>query len=277
MSASGSEPGAGAGEVAADAPALRLRGVSVVRDGRYLLYNVDWSVLAGQHWVVLGPNGAGKSTLMRVAALYLHPSEGEVEVLGRRLGRVDVRRMRHLVGYAAAFLSDGLRPNIRAVDVVVTAIHGALEPWWHDYSDAEREKAHSLLERVGVGPLAEHPFGSLSSGERQRVQIARTLMTDPSLLLLDEPTAALDLAGRESLIRTLEDLSQDPSTPPSVLVTHHTEEIPSGFKHVLLLREGKAIATGEANEVLTSENLSRCFDLELELEHRRGRWWAFAK
>ena len=263
--------------MAADAPALRLRGVSVVRDGRRLLDGINWSVLAGQRWVVLGPNGAGKSTLMRVAALYLHPSEGEVEVLGRRLGRVDVRRMRHLVGYAAAFLSDGLRPSISAVDVVVTAVHGALEPWWHEYSDAEREKACSLLNRLGVVHLADHPFGSLSSGERQRVQIARTLMTDPALLLLDEPTAALDLAGRESLIRTLDDLSKDPSTPPTVLVTHHTEEIPSGFEHVLLLREGKAIAAGGADEVLTNENLSQCFDLELELEHRRGRWWAFAK
>ncbi len=259
------------------ASALRLRGVSVVRDGRRLLDSVDWNVEGGQRWVVLGPNGAGKSTLMRVAALYLHPSEGDVEVLGRRLGRVDVRRMRHLVGYAAAFLSDGLRPSISAVDVVVTALHGALEPWWHDYSSDEREKAYTLLERLGVGHLADQPFGSLSSGERQRVQIARTLMTDPALLLLDEPTAALDLAGRESLIRTLDDLSKDPSTPPTVLVTHHTEEIPSGFEHVLLLREGKVIAAGGADEVLTSENLSRCFDLALELEHRRGRWWAFAK
>ncbi len=275
MNSAVSEPAAGG--MAADAPALRLREVSVVRDGRRLLDGINWSVLAGQRWVVLGPNGAGKSTLMRVAALYLHPSEGEVEVLGRRLGRVDVRRMRHLVGYAAAFLSDGLRPSISAVDVVVTAVHGALEPWWHEYSDAEREKACSLLNRLGVVHLADHPFGSLSSGERQRVQIARTLMTDPALLLLDEPTAALDLAGRESLIRTLDDLSKDPSTPPTVLVTHHTEEIPSGFEHVLLLREGKAIAAGGADEVLTNENLSQCFDLELELEHRRGRWWAFAK
>ena len=259
------------------ASALRLRGVSVVRDGRRLLDSVNWHVQGGQRWVVLGPNGAGKSTLMRVAALYLHPSEGDVEVLGRRLGRVDVRRMRHLVGYAAAFLSDGLRPSISAVDVVVTALHGALEPWWHDYSSDEREKAYTLLERLGVGHLADQPFGSLSSGERQRVQIARTLMTDPALLLLDEPTAALDLAGRESLIRTLDDLSKDPSTPPTVLVTHHTEEIPSGFEHVLLLREGKVIAAGGADKVLTSQNLSRCFDLALELEHRRGRWWAFAK
>ncbi len=260
----------------AEQAALALRGVSVVREGRYLLQDVDWRVLAGQRWAILGPNGAGKSTLLKVASLYLHPTSGEVEVLGRRLGRVDVRRMRHLVGYAAAALSDRMRPSITAEDVVMTAIHGALEPWWHDYGEGDRSKARALLGRVGVDHLAGHSFGSLSSGERQRVQIARTLMSDPALLLLDEPTAALDLAGRESLIRTLDDLCEDPSTPPTVLVTHHTEEIPKGFDHVMLLREGRVVSAGGISEVLTSTNLSTCFGLALSLERRRGRWWAYA-
>jgi len=257
-------------------PALRLSGVGVVRDRRPLLAGVNWTVQPGERWVVLGPNGAGKSTLLRVAALYLHPTEGTVEVLGRRLGRVDVRRMRHRVGYASAMLSDRIRPTISASDAVMTARHGALEPWWHSYSDADRQRAADLLERLGCGHLGGRQFGLLSSGERQRVQIARTLMTEPGLVLLDEPTAALDLAGREELVRSLDALGADPATPPTVLVTHHVEEIPAGFDHVLLLREGRAVAAGPINEVLTAERLSACFSMELELEHHRGRWWAHA-
>ena len=256
--------------------ALRLIGVGVVRDRRPLLADVNWTVSPGERWVVLGPNGAGKSTLLRVAALYLHPTEGTVEVLGRRLGRVDVRRMRHQVGYASAMLSDRIRPTISALDAVMTARHGALEPWWHSYDDADRRRAADLLELMGCGRLGKQQFGLLSSGERQRVQIARTLMTDPGLVLLDEPTAALDLAGREELVRTLDALSADPSTPPTVLVTHHVEEIPTGFNHVLMLREGRVIAAGPIGEVLTAEYLSACFAMALELEHHRNRWWAHA-
>ena len=256
--------------------ALRLIGVSVVRDRRPLLADVNWTVSPGERWVVLGPNGAGKSTLLRVAALYLHPTEGTVEVLGRRLGRVDVRRMRHQVGYASAMLSDRIRPTISALDAVMTARHGALEPWWHSYDEADRRRAADLLELMGCGHLGKQQFGLLSSGERQRVQIARTLMTDPGLVLLDEPTAALDLAGREELVRTLDALSADPSTPPTVLVTHHVEEIPTGFNHVMLLRQGRVIAAGPIDDVLTDSHLSDCFSMDLELEHHRGRWWAHA-
>lgn len=257
-------------------PALRLSGVGVVRDRRPLLAGVNWTVQPGERWVVLGPNGAGKSTLLRVAALYLHPTEGTVEVLGRRLGRVDVRRMRHRVGYASAMLSDRIRPTISALDAVMTARHGALEPWWHSYDDTDRQRAADLLERMGCGHLGGQQFGLLSSGERQRVQIARTLMTEPGLVLLDEPTAALDLTGREELVRSLDALSADPTTPPTVLVTHHVEEIPAGFDHVLLLREGRVVAAGPIDEVLTAERLSACFSMDLELEHHRGRWWAHA-
>ena len=257
-------------------PALRLTGVGVVRDRRALLADVNWTVEPGQRWVVLGPNGAGKSTLLRVAALYLHPTRGTVEVLGRRLGRVDVRRMRHQVGYASAMLSDRIRPTISALDAVMTARHGALEPWWHSYDDADRQRAADLLERMGCGHLGTQQFGLLSSGERQRVQIARTLMTEPGLVLLDEPTAALDLAGREELVRTLDALSADPTTPPTVLVTHHVEEIPAGFDQVLLLRQGRVVAAGPIEKVLTNRHLSDCFDMALELEHHRGRWWAHA-
>ena len=260
----------------APAPALRLQDVGVVRDRRPLLAGVSWAVRQGERWVVLGPNGAGKSTLLRVAALYLHPTEGTVEVLGRRLGRVDVRRMRHRVGYASAMLSDRIRPTLSALDAVMTARHGALEPWWHSYDDADRRRATGLLDRMGCGHLAGQQFGLLSSGERQRVQIARTLMTEPGLVLLDEPTAALDLSGREELVRTLDALSADPATPPTVLVTHHVEEIPAGFDHVLLLRAGRVVGAGPIGEILTAERLSACFGMDLELEHHRGRWWAHA-
>ncbi len=258
------------------APALRLTGVGVVRDRRELLAEVDWTVEPGERWVVLGPNGAGKSTLLRVAALYLHPTTGTVEVLGRRLGRVDVRRMRHRVGYASAMLSDRIRPTLSALDSVMTARHGALEPWWHSYDDADRQRAADLLDRMGCGHLGAQQFGLLSSGERQRVQIARTLMTEPGLVLLDEPTAALDLAGREELVRTLDALGADPTTPPTVLVTHHVEEIPTGFDRVLLLREGRVVAAGPITDVLTDSHLSDCFGMALELERHRGRWWAHA-
>ena len=257
-------------------PALRLSNVGVVRDRRPLLSGVNWTVQQGERWVVLGPNGAGKSTLLRVAALYLHPTEGTVEVLGRRLGRVDVRRMRHRVGYASAMLSDRIRPTISALDAVMTARHGALEPWWHSYDDADRQRAADLLERLGCSHLGGQQFGLLSSGERQRVQIARTLMTEPGLVLLDEPTAALDLAGREELVRSLDALSADPATPPTVLVTHHVEEIPAGFDHLLLLQAGRVVAAGPIDEVLTAARLSDCFGMDLELEHHRGRWWAHA-
>ena len=200
-------------------PVLHMDGVSVRRDDTVLLDRVDWQVEPGQRWVVLGPNGSGKSTLLRLAALHLHPSEGAVHVLGETLGHTDTRVLRRRIGYAAAALADSLRPGIDAADVVMTALNGALEPWWHDYDDADRERARELLKQVGCGHRADHAFGTLSSGERQRVLLARTLMTDPEVLLLDEPTAALDLGGREELVGTLAALAADPATPPVLSVS----------------------------------------------------------
>ncbi len=217
-------------------PALEMRGVAVVRDGRRILDGVDWRVETDERWVVLGANGSGKTTLLRVASLYLHPTEGTVTVLGGMLGHTDVRSLRTHVGLASPALADLLRPDVAVADVVMTAKHAALEPWWHAYDDADRVRARGLLERLGVDRLADRPFGSLSSGERQRVQLARTLMADPGLVLLDEPTAGLDLGGREDLVDRLATLAADPALPPVVLVTHHVEEIPAGFTHLLVLR-----------------------------------------
>ena len=260
-----------------EALALRLAGVGFTRDKRPILADIDWEVPAGQRWVVLGANGSGKTTLLRIAALYEHPTAGTVDVLGQRLGRVDVRRMRHLVGFVSPALAQMLRPHLRAVEVVMTARHGALEPWWHDYTDDDRERAHKLLEQVGAGGLGERTIATLSSGERQRVQIARSLMTDPGLVLLDEPASTLDLGGREMLVGDLTALANDPAAPPLAMVTHRTEEIPAGFTHVLMLRNGQVLAQGPLEDVLTSESLSACFALPLDLEHRNGRWHSQAR
>lgn len=258
-----------------DPPALVLDDVSLVRDGRALLDRVSWTVGAGERWVVLGRNGSGKSSLLRIASLYLHPSSGSVEVLGERLGRTDVRTLRRRIGVASAGMADQLRGDLVALDVVMTAKNAALEPWWHSYDDADRERAHDCLDRMEIGRLATRSFATLSSGERQRVLLARTLMSEPGLLVFDEPTAGLDLAGREELVRSLAVLAEDPSGPAIVLVTHHVEEIPDGFDHVLLLRDGRVSANGAIGEVLDAANLSACFGLELGIERRHGRWWAW--
>ncbi|MGD9796808.1 MAG: ABC transporter ATP-binding protein [Acidimicrobiia bacterium] len=259
-----------------DPAALRLAGVGVVRDGRPILAALDWTVGAGEHWVVLGANGSGKSTLVRIAALDLHPSTGTVDVLGERLGRTDVRSLRRRIGYASAALADSLRPSISAFDVVLTARRGALEPWWHTYDDDDRDRAAESLARLGVDGLAARPFGTLSSGERQRVLVARTLVNDVGIVLLDEPNAGLDLGGREWLVAGLQDLAVDPATPPMVLVTHHLEEIPPAFERALLLRDGHVVAAGPVSEVLTSARLSETYGLSLEVSERDGRHTARA-
>jgi len=258
-------------------PALQLTDVTVRLGERDVLRDVSWTVAPGERWVVLGRNGSGKTTLVRVASLYQHPSRGEVAVLGEVLGRTDVRALRTRIGVASSLLVDKLRPALLARDVVMTAKFGALEPWWHEYDDADRARAAALLTGLGVGHLATQPFGTLSSGERQRVQLARTLMTDPGLLLLDEPTAGLDLGGREELVAALDDLAHQPGSPPIVLVTHHVEEIPPSFTHALVLREGLVHACGPIDDVIRRDVLSAGFGLELELERRGGRYAAWAR
>ena len=259
------------------ATALELDQVSVRIDGRTVLSDLSWAVEDGQRWVVLGPNGSGKTTLLRVASLYLHPTAGSVRVLGQTVGRLDVRALRPRIGLASAALANQVRPQVSARDAVMTARFGALEAWWHVYDDADRARAEALLDRFGVGGHADQAFGTLSSGVRQRVQLARTLMTDPDLVLLDEPTAGLDLGGREDLLGRLAGLARDPSTPPLVLVTHHVDEIPEGFTHALVLAAGRVVALGPIQEVITGSVLGDAFGLDLEVEHRGGRWTARAR
>lgn len=255
---------------------LVLSDVGVWRDGSTILAGVSWTVERGQRWVVLGPNGSGKTTLLRIASLYLHPSTGTVAVDGELLGRTDVRRLRTRIGLASPAFGDLLRPLLTAREVVMTARHAALEPWWHTYDDADRADAADLLHRFGVGDLADRTVATLSSGERQRVLLARAFSGDPAIVLLDEPTAGLDLGGREDLVGRLEALGADPERPPTVLVTHHVEEIPRTTTHVLLLREGRVLGQGPVEEVLTADALSALFGVSVELVRRRGRWSAAA-
>lgn len=258
-------------------PALRLDDVGVRIDGRPILVDVDWTIGRDERWVVLGPNGSGKTTLLRVAALALHPTTGTVEVLGARLGRVDVRSHRTRIGTAGAAVAAALRPDLVVADVVMTGRRGALEPWWHTYDDNDRDAALARLRQFGIDHLAAQRFGTLSSGERQRALLARALVNDPGLLLLDEPAAGLDLGGREELVQDLSRLADDPSAPAIVLVTHHLEEVPSTFTHALLLREGRVSARGPVDEVLADGPVSECFGLEVAVERAGGRWSARAR
>ena len=256
-------------------PAAILEGVGLVRDGRAILADVDWTIRAGDRWILLGPNGCGKTTLLQVLSTYLYPTRGTVTVLGERHGRTDVRALRRRIGYASAALARLLKPRLTAFEAVVTGADGVLDPWWGTYGEAEHTRARSLLERFGCAPLADQAIGLLSEGERQRVQIARALMTDPDLLLLDEPTAGLDLGAREQLVAQLAGLAADPSAPPMVFVTHHVEEIPRHFTHAMLMRSGRVVARGPLAGTLTAGALSACFAMPLHLEARDGRYAAW--
>ncbi len=253
-----------------------MSGVTVVREGAALLAEVDWSVQEGERWAVLGPNGAGKTTLLAVAAASLFPSAGSVVLLGERFGEVDLGELRTRVGLTSSALNDRVPPQEKAVDVVVTAAHGVLGRWQEGYDDADVARATDLLGRVGLRAFADRRYGSLSEGERKRVLLARALMTDPELLLLDEPAAGLDLGAREALLRLLARLSAAPGAPPSVLVTHHVEEVPAGTTHALLLSRGRVVASGPIGDVLTGPLLTRAFGIPLQVTSAEGRWTARA-
>ena len=248
-----------------------------MRDGRCIVDGVTLHVEHGQNWLVLGANGSGKTTLLRIAAMYEHPSRGTVRVLGEELGRTDVRVLRRRVGYVSAALAAQFRPELSARDVVMTARYAALEPWWHRYDDADRRHAAASLQRMDVAQLADRSLGTLSSGEQQRVFLARSLMNEPGVILLDEPSARLDLRGREQLVAALDQVAFDADAPPFVLVTHHVEEVPTSVSHALLLRDGVAISQGPLDDALTSESLSECFELPLVVERRDdGRFTAWS-
>ena len=255
---------------------LSLSGIGVTRGAQKLLDDVSWEVEEGERWVVVGPNGAGKSTLLNVAAGRMHPSTGVAGILGEVLGAVDVFELRPRIGLATAALAERIPAGEKVSDVVVTASYGMVGRWREKYDSLDHERARELLDELGAAHLAERRFGTLSEGERKRVLIARALMTDPELMLLDEPAAGLDLGAREDLVQRLTALAEDVDAPALVLVTHHVEEIPPGFTDILMLREGRVVAAGPIESTLTAENLSETFGLALELDRHGERWSARA-
>ena len=253
---------------------IELAGVTVRRGGALLISDVSWEVEEDERWVVLGPNGAGKTTLLQVVAAQLHPTEGVAGILGEVLGTTDVFDLRPRIGLTSAALADRIPRHELVRDVVVSASYGVVGRWREQYDDLDHDRARELLTEVGVQHLADRTFGTLSEGERKRVQIARALMTDPELLLLDEPAAGLDLGGREDLVATLSVLALDPDSPATVLVSHHVEEIPPGFTHAMMLRGGSVVDAGPVEDVVTEATLSETFGMPLLLTREDDRFAA---
>src|SRR5664279_2377146 len=253
---------------------LEFADVTVKRGQATLIEAIDWTVEADERWVILGANGAGKTTLLQVAAAMIHPTSGVVGILGEGLGTVDVFELRSRIGLSSAALADKIPRDERVHDVVVSASYGVIGRWRERYDELDHARASDLLTEVRASHLVDRTFGTLSEGERKRVQIARSLMTDPELLLLDEPAAGLDLGGREDLVSTLSVLAMDKLSPATILVSHHVEEIPPGFTHALLLRKGAVVAAGPLEDVLTEPIVSACFAMPLQLTHEDGRWAA---
>ena len=258
------------------AAVVELAGVSIVRNGSTLINNISWEIDESDRWVVIGPNGAGKTTLLQVISAQIHPSSGVAGLLGEVLGTVDVFELRPRIGLTSAALAERIPRGERVHDVVVSASYAVVGRWREQYDELDHERASELLAKLGIDRLANRTFGTLSEGERKRVQIARALMTDPELLLLDEPAAGLDLAGRESLVTTLGELAQDQYAPATVLVTHHVEEIPNGITHAMLLKAGEVMAAGPLRDTLTADNLTKTFEVDLSLVEADGRWAARA-
>ncbi len=258
------------------AEVLRLRRVGVRCGSSMLLRNVDWTAHADESWVVIGPNGAGKTTLLQVVATLLAPTHGSVEVLGEPLDGADLADLRTRIGMTSTVIGDQVPPTEKVIDLVLTAAYGILGRDTEDYESSDVTRAVELLDALGCPHLIRRRFATLSEGERKRVQIARSLMADPELLLLDEPAAGLDLGGREDLLARITGLLRDPRSPMMVLVTHHVEEVPPGFTHAMLLRKGSVLAAGPLTEVFTEHNLSRCFGVPLQVERRAARWAARA-
>ncbi len=256
---------------------MEIENLSVRRGGKTILGPLNWQVLEGQRWVVLGPNGAGKTTLLQVCSSLIHPTSGSIKILGEQLGKVDVFELRTRIGLTSSALVEQLPADELVIDVVLTAAYAMLGRWQEKYDLWDESRAMALLTALGVRELGDRNFGSLSEGEKKRVQIARALMADPELLLLDEPASSLDLGGREDLLKRIEVFAKDPLAPATVIVTHHIEEIPAGTTHALLLKEGSEVAKGDINTVITDLNLSNAYGLPISVQSEGGRFFARAR
>jgi len=257
-------------------PVLEFSNVSVVRGGTRILDQVNWAVGADERWVVLGPNGAGKTTLLQIAAATMHPTSGFATLLGERLGKSDVFEIKPRIGLASSAMAKRIPADEVVLDVVLTAAYAVTGRWNEVYEDVDVNRARRVLGEWKLSAFDDRRFGTLSDGEQKRVQIARAVMADPEVLLLDEPAASLDLGSREELLQLLGGFASNPKSPAMVMVTHHVEEIPPGFSHVLLLADGAVTAAGPVDEVLTSENLTTTFGLRIELTSANGRFAARA-
>jgi iron complex transport system ATP-binding protein len=257
-------------------PVLELSNVSVVRGGTRILDQVSWAVEPDQRWVILGPNGAGKTTLLQIAAAAMHPTSGVATVLDERLGKTDTAELKPRIGLASSAMAKRIPGDESVLDVVLTAAYAVTGRWNEVYEDVDVSRARRVLAEWKLAAFEERRFGTLSDGEQKRVQIARAVMTDPEVLLLDEPAASLDLGAREELLQLLGGYASNPASPAMVMVTHHVEEIPPGFTHVLLLAEGGVRAAGPLGEVLTAENLTATFGLPIVLTSAEGRFAARA-
>ncbi|HZK58528.1 MAG TPA: ABC transporter ATP-binding protein [Cryobacterium sp.] len=255
---------------------LQLTDVSVVRGGTTILDSVNWSVEDDQRWVILGPNGAGKTTMLQIAAAIMHPSSGTAEILDEPLGGTDLFELRPRIGFASTAMARKVPANEKVINVVMTAAYSVTGRWNEEYEEIDERRAQRVLAEWKLDHLAERTFGTLSDGEQKRVQIARAVMTDPEILLLDEPAASLDLGAREELLHLLSGYASESNSPAIIMVTHHVEEIPRGFTHVLLLTKGHIVAAGPLAEALTSEHLSETFNLKIELSETDGRYNARA-
>jgi iron complex transport system ATP-binding protein len=250
--------------------------VSVVRAGNRILDQVDWVVRPDERWVILGPNGAGKTTLLQVASAAIHPTSGSATLLDQRLGKFDVSEVKPRIGVASSSLARRIPADETVLDVVLTAAYAVTGRWNEVYDDVDVDRAKQVLAQWRLTAFEARRFGTLSDGEQKRVQIARAVMTDPEILLLDEPAASLDLGAREELLKLLGAFAADRQSPAMVMVTHHVEEIPPGFTHVLLLAGGRVRAAGPIGDVLTAANLTATFGLPIELTASDGRFAARA-
>lgn len=256
---------------------VRMDSVSVARDGKNILGPLSWTLNSGERWVVIGPNGAGKTTFLQLASALLHPTTGVVEILGRKLGEVDIFELRPRVGICSSALSDLLPGDEKVLDLVLTAAYGISGRWIEEYDLWDETRAKALLDLFGVRELFDRSYGTLSEGERKRVQIARSLMTNPEILLLDEPAAGLDLGGREDILSRLSNFLSEDDAPASIIVTHHIEEIPPGSTHILLLKEGEAFQAGPIETTLTESNLNELFATNINLSFDGRRFTATAR